>query len=157
MHRQEAAFTMARSRSGSSRTARDALQPHWRWRSLAYLVVGSVFGVLFALLWVQSIGGIGLDKAVAGSLLVAWYLASGQFLYDLIWWRWHRWRLLVPTNVVAYSVFVGVTGLLTGWYTGTTLGQWIGLVIPLGLAIGTLFTLTWWLRKDRLRAKGWRW
>jgi hypothetical protein len=143
---------VARSRSGS------ALQPHWRWRSVASLVVFSVVGTLFALGWVQAVGGIGLDKALAGGLLVAGYLAGGQFLYDFIWWRWQRWRLLVVASVAAFGVYLLVAGLLNSSYTSPLSGRsWSGLAVLLGLAGGALLTVIWWLRKDRLRAEGWRW
>ncbi len=143
---------MARSRSES------ALQPHWRWRSVALLVGLSVFGTLFALGWVQAVGGIGLGKALAGGILVAGYLAGGQFLYDFIWWRWQRWHLLVVASVAAFGVYMLVAGLLIGWYPGPVSGRsWIGLTVLLALASGALYTVTWWLRKDRLRAEGWRW
>jgi hypothetical protein len=69
---------VSRGRSGS------ALQPHWRWRSVALRVGLSVFGTLFALGWVQAVGGIGLGKALSSGLLVARYLAGGQFLDDVI-------------------------------------------------------------------------
>jgi hypothetical protein len=113
---------------------------------------------VFALLFVHEVGGIGLDKALAGSLLVAWYLASGTFLYDLIWWRWQRWRLLVVASaVIASGFYLLCIALLTGWYVGSTFGRWAGLAMLLGLAAGALSTVTWWLRKQRLAAEGWRW
>ena len=150
---------MARSTAGTAGTAGSALRPHWRWRSVAYLAVGSAFGILFALLWVQEIGGIGLGKALAGVLLLAGYGAGVQFLYDVIWWRWQRWRLLVAANVVAAGVYIVVVGLVTGGYTDPMYGRWgwIELAVLLGLASGTLHTVIWWLRKVRLGAEGWRW
>src|SRR5579859_657794 len=149
---------MAGSTPRNAGSSGNTLGPHWRWRSVVYLAVGSVFGTLFALLWVQEFGG-GLGKALAGVLLVVGYLAGGQFLYDVIWWRWQRWHLLVAANVVAVGIYVVVAGLLAGWYTGPMHGRWGGieLAVLLGLAGGTLLTARWWLRRDRLRAEGWRW
>jgi len=99
-----------------------------------------------------------VGTALAGGLLVAGYLAGGQFLYDFIWWRWQRWRLLVVASVAAFGVYMLVVGMLTGWYIGPLSGRsWSGLAVLLGLAGGALLTVIWWLRKDRLRAEGWRW
>jgi hypothetical protein len=90
--------------------------------------------------------------------LVAGYLAGEQFIYDVIWWRWQRWRLLVVASLAAFGVYLLVAGLLSGWYTGPIDGRsWIGVAVLLGLAGGALYTVIWWLRQDRLRSEGWRW
>jgi hypothetical protein len=145
---------MARSRSHSPGSA---LQPHWRWGSVATFAACSVVMSLLALLWVDQFGGR-LDELLARGLVLAGYAATVQFCYDVIWWRWQRWRLLVVAHMLECAGFLLVMGLLTSSTMSTLYGRWwIELPVLGGLAGGLLLTVTWWLRNARLRAEGWRW